>query len=350
MARPSLSLDVTAGERRELEAIAASRSLPHGLVRRAQMILWSLDGMSLDEIARRTRVTSAAVSNWRRRFREARVAGLHDGLKSGRPRSLDDDRLAQLLNVALLREPDNTPNWTVRALAQETGLTKSSVQRYLTRFGMPPRPPRSCMPSADPCFVAKVWDIVGLYLNSPDHALVLCAQADGPPTPPDAVPLRRFEPAAGNGACAHAALAAARPAASAAEQRPRKRHGELLAFLRQVDVTVHASLQVHVIVDARSIHQHPRLRAWLEGRPRVQLHVTPTHDVWLNEVERWFGIINQRAMRSGVFDSVEILRRRIESFGACCAAHAVPFEWTEGLKSIMQKLTRLNKVISGTLY
>lgn len=349
MARPSLSLDVTAGERRELEAIAASRSLPHGLVRRAQMILWSQDGMSLDEIARRARVTSAAVSNWRRRFRDARVAGLYDGLKSGRPRSLDDERLAQLLNVALLREPCTAPNWTVRALAQETGLTKSSVQRYLARFGMPPRPPRSCMPSADPCFVEKVWDIVGLYLNSPDHALVLCAQADSSPTPPDAVPLHRFEPAAGNSACALAALAAARPVASAAEHRPRKRHGELLAFLRQVDVIVHASLQVHVIVDARSVHQPPRLRAWLEGRPRILLHATPTHDVWLNEVERWFGIINQRAMRSGVFDSVEILRRRIESFGACCDAHRVPFEWTESLNSIMQKLVRINKVISGTL-
>lgn len=343
MARPSLSLGVTVGERRELEAIAASRSLPHGLVRRAQMILWSEDGMSLDEIARRARVTSAAVSNWRRRFRDARVAGLHDGLKPGRPRSLDDDRLAQLLNVALLREPGTAPNWTVRALAQETGLTKSSVQRYLARFGMPPRQPFSCMPSADPCFVARVWDIVGLYLNSPDHALVLCAQADGPPTPPDAVPLHRLEPAAGNSACA----LAARRAASAAEHRPRKRHGDLLAFLRQVDVTVHTSLQVHVIADARSVHQHPRLRSWLEGRPRVLLHATPTHDVWLSEVERWFGIINQRAMRSGVFDSVEILRQRIENFGACCAA---PFEWTESLNSIMQKLVRLNKVISGTLY
>jgi len=350
MARPSLSLGVTAGERRELEAIAASRSLPHGLVRRAQMILWSQDGMSLDEIARRARVTSAAVSNWRRRFRDARVAGLHDGIKSGRPRSLDDDRLAQLLNVALLREHGTAPNWTVRALAQETGLTKSSVQRYLARFGVPPRQPRSCMPSADPCFVEKVRDIVGLYLNSPDHALVLCAQADGPTPLPDAAPLHRFEPAAGNSACARAALAAARPAASAEEHRPRKRHGELLAFLRQVDVIVHASLQVHVIVDARSVHQHPRLRAWLEGRSRVLLHAMPTHDVWLDEVERWFGIINQRAMRSGVFDSVEILRHRIESFGACCAVHTVPFEWTESLKSILQKLVRLNKVISGTLY
>lgn len=346
MARPSLSLGVTAGERRELEAIAASRSLPHGLVRRAQMILWSQDGMSLDEIARRAGVTSAAVSNWRRRFRDARVAGLHDGFKPGRPRSLDDDGLAQLLNVALLREPGTAPNWTVRTLALETGLTKSSVQRYLARFGMPPRQPHPCMPSADACFVARVWDIVGLYLNSPDHALVLCAQADGPPTPPGPVPLHRYGPAAGNSACALAALAAARPVASAAERRPRKRHGDLLAFLRQVDVTVHPSLQVHVIVDTGSVHQHPRLRSWLEDRPRVLLHATPTHDVWLSEVERWFGIINQRAMRSGVFDSAEILRHRIESFGACCAA---PFEWTESLNSIMQKLMRLNKVISGTL-
>lgn len=345
MTRPSLSLGVTAEERRQLEAIAASHTLPHGLVRRAQMILWSEHGMSLGEIARRAGVTAAAVSNWRRRFREARVAGLHDGLKSGRPRSLDDDRVAQLLNTALLREPVTAPNWSVRALARETGVTKSSVQRYLARFGVPPRQPRSCMLSADPCFVEKVRDVVGLYLNPPDHALVLCVQSDGAPMPLDAVPPHRFEAGSGNHACA-----TAQASARSAEYRPRKRYGELLAFLGQVDVIVHTSLQVHVIVDARSLQLPPRLRAWLRDRPRILLHATPTHDAWLNEVAHWLGIVNQRAMRSGVFDSVETLRRRIERLGACCAAHTVPFEWTESVKPIMQKLVQLNKAISGTSY
>jgi putative transposase len=346
MARPSLNLGITAEERRELEAIAASRSLPHGLVRRAQMILWSQDGMSLEEIARRARVTPAAVSNWRRRFRQARVAGLHDALKSGRPRALDDERVAQLLSAALLREPDTAPHWTVRALAQETGVAKSSVQRYLARYGVAPRRPHSCLPSADPCFVARVWDIVGLYLNPPDHALLLCADAGiaTPPTAP-APPLHWREPAA-------AALPAPRATAPAVALagRPRKRHQDLQTFLRQADATVHVSLQVHVLIDAAAAHQHPRLRAWLESRPRFTLHAMPSHAVWLGEVERWFGIIIQRALREGAFDSAEKLRRRIEDFGACCASRAAPFEWTDSVKPIMQKLLRLNKAISGTAH
>jgi transposase len=174
MGRPQLDLNVTAEERRDLESVASSRSLPHGLVRRAQMILWSDDGLTVREIARRTKVTPAAVSNWRKRFRDRRVSGLHDELKSGWPRSLDDERIAELLNAALLRKPAASTHWTVRGLADETGVAKSSVQRYLKLFGVQPHRSKSFKLSNDPFFIEKVRDIVGLYLNPPDRALVLC--------------------------------------------------------------------------------------------------------------------------------------------------------------------------------
>ena len=138
MGRPQRELGVTAQERDELEAIAGSRSLPHGLVRRAQMILWSEDGLTVREIALRTQVTPAAVSNWRKRFREGRVQGLHDAFKPGRPRTHDDDRIAGLLNAALLRKPEAGTHWTIRGLSGETGVSKSSVQRYLKLFGVQP--------------------------------------------------------------------------------------------------------------------------------------------------------------------------------------------------------------------
>ena len=165
MGRPQLDLGVTAQERRDLETIASSRSLPHGLGRRAQMILWSDDGLTVGEIARRTKVTPAAVSNWRKRFREARVEGLHDAFRSGRPRTHDDERIAQLLNAALLRKPEAGTHWTVRGLADETGVTKSSVQRYLKLFGVQPHRTETFKLSNNPFFIEKVRDIVDLYLN-----------------------------------------------------------------------------------------------------------------------------------------------------------------------------------------
>ena len=173
--RPKHSLDLTAQERTQLESIVASRSLPHGLVRRARMILLTEEGVSVCETARRLKVSPPAVSNWRKRFRESRLAGLHDALKSGRPRSHDEERIAELLNTALARRPKAVTHWSVRTLGEETGISKSTVQRYLSLFGVQPHRSKSFKLSTDPFFIEKVRDIVGLRLNLPDHALVLWA-------------------------------------------------------------------------------------------------------------------------------------------------------------------------------
>jgi putative transposase len=172
--RPTQSLQLSVQERRDLVAISASRSLPHGLVRRAQMIVWTEEGMAVTEVARRMKVTPSAVDHWRRRFRELRLQGLHDELKAGRLRTVDEERIAELLNTALQRKPSAATHWSVRSLAAETGVSKSSVQRYLALFGVQPHRARSFKLSTDPFFIEKVRDIVGLYLNPPDKALVLC--------------------------------------------------------------------------------------------------------------------------------------------------------------------------------
>jgi putative transposase len=253
------------------------------------MILWSDDGLTVRKIARRTKVTPAAVSNWRKRFRDGRVSGLHDALKSGRPRSLDDEQIAELLNAALLRKPAASTHWTVRGLADETWVAKSSVQLYLKLFGVQPHRSKSFKLSNDPFFIEKVRDIVRLYLNPPDRALVLCVDEKD-------------------------------------------------------------DLDVHLIVDNYATHKHPKVRAWLARRPRFHLHFTPTYSSWLNQVERWFGIITQRAIRRGSFDSVAYLRRRIEQFTAYWNQHPKPFSWTATADSILEKLTRLSKAISGTAH
>lgn len=358
MGRPQLNLNVTAQERRDLESIASSRSLPHGLVRRAQMILWSDGGLTVREIARRTKVTPAAVSNWRKRFRDGRVPGLHDELKSGRPRSLDDERIAELLNAALLRKPAASSHWTVRGLADETGVAKSSVQRYLKMFGVQPHRSKSFKLSNDPFFIEKVRDIVGLYLNPPERALVLCVDEKS-----QVQALERTQPLLPMGlgyveGVTHdyirhgtTTLFAALDVANGTvitQCKPRHRHQEFLSFLRHVEAAVPDDLDVHLIADNYATHKHPKVRAWLARRPRFHLHFTPTYSSWLNQVERWFGVITQRAIRRGSFASVADLRRRIEQFAEHWNQHPKPFSWTATADSILEKLARLSKAISGT--
>ena len=174
MPRPTVSLELTTEERVDLESIATSRSMPHGLVRRAQLILWSESGVPLKEVGRRLKVSGPTVHNWRLRFRKLRLAGLHDQLKPGRPRTHDEERIAELLNTALTQKPKAATHWSVRTLADTTGVSKSTVQRYLALFGVQPHRSKSFKLSTDPFFIEKVRDIVGLYLNPPDNALVLC--------------------------------------------------------------------------------------------------------------------------------------------------------------------------------
>jgi putative transposase len=351
-------LDLTAEEQRDLEAIAASRSLPHGLVRRAQMILWSEAGLSLAQIGRRLKVSQPTVSHWRRRFREQRLLGLNDELRPGRPRTHDEERIAMLLNTAIARKPKAATHWTVRELAAATGIGKSTVQRYLSLFGVQPHRSRSFKLSTDPLFIEKLRDVVGLYLNPPDNALVLCVDEKS-----QCQALERTQPVLPMGlgyleGVTHdyyrhgtTTLFAALDVANGTvltQCKPRHRHQEFLSFLRHIDAAVPAKLDLHLIVDNYATHKHPKVRAWLARHPRFHLHYTPTYSSWLNQVERWFGLITQRAIRRGSFTSVGDLRRRIEQFVDHWNQHPQPFAWTATTDSILAKLERLSKVISGT--
>ena len=173
MAR-SIQVTVTAEERSQLEAISRSRSLPHGLVRRARIVLGSADGIGTNELADQHQVSRPTVSLWRKRWCESGLAGLHSEMRPGRPRSIDDERVAELITTVLDNKPKATTHWSVRSLATETGLSPTSVHRYIRLFGLQPHRSKSFKLSNDPFFVEKVRDIVGLYLNPPENALVLC--------------------------------------------------------------------------------------------------------------------------------------------------------------------------------
>lgn len=356
--RPRQSLDLSREERTQLESIVASRSLPHGLVRRAQMVLWTETGVPNREVARRLKVSAPTVNFWRGRFRTRRVAGLHDELKPGRPRSHSDERLARLLKTAIGQRPKAGTHWSVRALAARSGLSKSSVQRYLSLFGVQPHRSRSFKLSNDPFFIEKVRDIVGLYLNPPEHALVLAVDEKS-----QIQALERTQPVLPLGlgyvdGVTHdyyrhgtTTLFAALDVANGTvitQCKPRHRHQEFLAFLRHLEVQVPERLEVHLIVDNYATHKHPRVRTWLARRPRYHLHFTPTYSSWLNQVEIWFGQITRQAIRRGSFTSTADLRRHIERFVEHWNTHPRPFAWTATADSIFAKLERLSKVIGGT--
>lgn len=358
--RPKATLQLTPDERMHLRGLATSRTLPHSLVSRAKVVLWSADGQSNTEIAERLGWTNATVGKWRSRFVEHRVAGLYDELRPGRPRSIDDEKIAALLNRTLSRKPAGGTHWSVRQAAEASHISKSTVHRLFQTFALQPHRTRSFKLSTDPFFIEKVRDIVGLYLNPPDHALVLCVDEKS-----QIQALNRTQPVLPMGlgyveGITHdyvrhgtTTLFAALDVATGAvftECKPRHRHQEFLSFLRSLDACVPAELDVHLVVDNYATHKHPKVRAWLAQRPRFHMHYTPTYSSWLNQVERWFGLITQRAIRRGSFSSVKDLVQKIDSFVQHYNRRHRPFVWTATADSILQKIARLCSRFSGTAH
>ncbi len=356
--RPKPALTLAPDEQTQLRNLAASRTLPHALVARAKLVLWSARGHSNTHIARRLHWRNATVGKWRQRFVEHRLAGLYDELRPGRPRSIEDEQIAALLKRTLSRKPAAGTHWSIRQAAQVSGISRSTVHRLFQAFALQPHRSRSFKLSTDPFFIEKVRDIVGLYLNPPDHALVLCVDEKS-----QIQALNRTQPVLPMGlgyveGITHdyvrhgtTTLFAAFDIATGAvftECKPRHRHQEFLSFLRHLDESMPPELDLHLIVDNYATHKHPKVRTWLAQRPRYHMHYTPTYSSWLNQVERWFGLITQRAIRRGSFTSVHDLVQKIDAFVERYNRSSRPFVWTATADSILQKIARLCSHISGT--
>jgi transposase len=354
----TFALSLSDLERTQLQEWAASRSLPHALVQRAHAILLSADGLANTAVADRVGLSHPMVGHWRRRFQQARLAGLYDAPRSGRPRTHDDDEVARLLRTVLKTKPANATQWSVRSVATKTGISKSTVQRYFALFGVQPHRTKSFVLSTDPFFVEKVRDVVGLYLDPPAKALVLSVDEKS-----QIQALERTQPnlplglgyveGITHGYTRHGTttLFAALDVQTGdvlAQCKRRHRHQEFLAFLRHIDASVPPHLDVHLILDNYATHKHAKVRAWLARHPRYHVHFTPTYASWLNQVERWFGLITQQAIRRGSFRTVRELVQRIETFVTRYNRTTTPFAWTATADSILAKLTRLAKAINGT--
>lgn len=358
LGRPLPALELTVKERRELSGFAASRSLPHALVGRARLVLWAAESVPNQEIAGRLGWSKATVGKWRRRFVQRRIEGLYDELRPGRPRSVSDENVALLLRRTLKQKPPAGTHWTVRQAAESNSLSKSTVHRVFQLFALQPHRAKSFKLSNDPFFVEKVRDVVGLYLDPPDHAIVLSVDEKS-----QIQALNRTQPVLPMGlgyveGITHdyvrhgtTTLFAALDIATGtvlSECQPRHRHQEFLGFLRRIDEAVPPALDVHLIVDNYCTHKHANVRLWLAQRPRFHVHFTPTYSSWLNQVERWFGLITQQAIRRGSFKSVKDLVAKINRFVQQYNRNCRPFAWTATADSIFQKLARLCERISGT--
>lgn len=354
------TISLTEGERAELASMARSRSLPAALALRARIVL-ACEGedKATTDVAQALGVNRATVTKWRGRYARDRLPGLYDELRPGRPRTVDDERVAQLINKTLHSKPaDGSTHWSTRTLAGETGISKSTVARYLQAFQLKPHRVESFKLSTDPLFIEKLRDVVGLYLNPPENALVLCVDEKS-----QCQALERTQPMlpmglgyvegvthdyVRHGTTTLFAALNVLNGAVLASCKPRHRHQEFLSFLREIDKAVPQDLDVHCVVDNYASHKHPKVRAWLAQRPRWHMHFVPTYSSWLNQVERFFGIITEKAIRRGSFKSVKELTRKIDSFVSQYNENCKPFAWTATADSILEKLARLCGRITGT--
>ncbi len=275
-----------AQQREQLEGLASSRSLPAGLVSRARIILLSASGKTNMQIARQLGLTKATVGKWRR-FLEQDVSGLHDELRPGRPHPISDERVAQLVRKTLETKPKGGTHWSIRQIAAETRVSKSTVDRIWQAFGLEPHRQKHFKLSTDPFFVEKVRDIVGLYLNPPENAVVLCVDEKS-----QIQALERTQPMLPMGlgyvegvthdyrrpgtTTLFAALDTARGQVFT-QCRQRHRHQEYPGFLREIEKNVPETLDVHLIADNYATHKHPRVRRCFAQRPRFHMHFTPTY-------------------------------------------------------------------------
>lgn len=356
--RPKKPIILSDQEHEQLTSIVRSRSLPHGLVRRARIVLLAAEGVKNNEIAEKVGLSPQSICKWRQRYVQQGLSGLHDELRPGRPRSVSDEQVAVLIRKTLKTKPKDGTHWTIRSMAKETKLSRPTVHRVWKAFGLQPHRQRHFKLSTDPFFVEKVRDIVGLYLNPPDKAMVLCVDEKS-----QVQALDRTQPLLPMGlgyvegvthdyvrhgtTTLFAALDIATGKVLTSCKR-RHRHQEYLQFLKHIDKNVPEDLDIHLVVDNYATHKHTKVKRWLAARPRYQVHYTPTYASWLNQVEIWFNIITQKAIRRGTFRSVKDLVSKINQFVNHYNKETQPFVWTATADSILEKIKRLCQCISET--
>jgi len=348
--RPKAALVLTADERRELESLAhRSRSAPT-IARRARIVLACAEGRENKTVARRLRMSPVTVCKWRARFVADRVAGLFDEPRVGAPRQIPDAKVEEVVIRTLETTPRGATHWSTRGMAKAMGFSHMTINRVWRAFGLQPHRTETFKLSPDPQLIEKVRDIVGLYMNPPDHAVVLCVDEKSQIQALDrTAPLLPMRPGQAerrthdyrrHGTTSLFAALDTKTGKVIAEMHRRQRSVEFRKFLDRVDANLPPDVDVHLIMDNYGTHKTPLIHAWLAKRPRFHVHFTPTYGSWLNLVERWFAELTMKQIRRGAHRSVTELERAIRDFLDVHNEEPKPFVWTKTADEILASIAR----------
>lgn len=355
MARPKLPLDLTPEQRAELQRLIQAPSTPQKIVRRARIALLAGEGKDNKQVAAELRTSHVTVGQWRQRVLDLGLAGLQEARRPGRPKVLPAHKV-QIVLSQVVQPPKGRTRWSCRSMARHSGLSRSTVQRLWAANDLKPHRTRTFKLSNDPQFETKFWDIIGLYLDPPTRALVLCCDEKS-----QCQALERTQPGLplGQGHIATrthdyyrhgtVTLFAALNYLNGkvlAERALRHRHQEWLKFLQAIERAAPAGVDVHLILDNYATHKHPRVLRWLAQRPRFHLHFTPTSASWLNLVERFFRDLSQDVVLPGSFASVGELTDAIWAYLTERNLKPQRYEWRAEGKAILEKIRRAREALA----
>ena len=348
--RPKQPLIVTEEERERLESLAHRARSQALLARRARVVLACAEGLDNKTVAKKLRCCLGMVGKWRSRFLKARLEGLYDEPRPGAPRKVSDDQVEKVVIRTLESTPRGQTHWSTRGLAKASGLSRMTVSRIWHAFGLQPHRADTFKLSPDPQLIEKVRDIGGLYMNPPEHALVLCvdekSQIQALDRTQPLLPLRPGQVERGthdykrHGTTSLFAALELKTNRVIGQLHRRHRSQEFRRFLDTIEANVPAELDVHIVLDNYGTHKTAIIRKWFAKRPRFHVHFTPTYGSWINLVERWFAEITNRRIRRGVFRSVKELEAAIREYIAVHNEDPKPFVWTRTADQILDSIAR----------
>ena len=352
------ALTLSSGEREALERWSRRPKTAQALAQRARIVLACAAGVTNADVSTQVRVTRQTVGRWRARFLKKRLDGLLDEPRPGAPRKITDAHVERVITMTLESTPQEVTHWSTRSMAKTCGLSQTAVSRIWRAFALQPHRSETFKLSKDPLFIEKVRDIVGLYLNPPDKALVLCAdeksQVQALDRTQPLLPMRpgqaerRTHDYVRHGTTSLFAALDVKSGKVIGECHRRHRAREFRKFLGTIDASAPTRLDVHLILDNYGTHKTPSIRRWLVRHPRFHLHFTPTSASWMNLVERWFGLLTERQIRRGTHRSTRELEGAIMAYLNSNNKHPKPFVWTKTADEIFASIARFCQRISNS--
>ena len=348
MGRPTAEVVLTGDERETLLRWSRRATSAQALALRCRIVLACSDGLSNVEVSEELKVHPTTVGKWRKRFAVNRLEGLADEKRPGPARTVSDEQVEEVVMRTLETTPKGATHWSTREMAKEIGLSQSTVSRIWRTFGLKPHLVDTFKPSKDPQFIEKVRDVVGLYLDPPERAIVLCVDEKSQiqaldrsapvlPMMPGMAERRTHDYLRGGVTTLFAALDTATGEVIGSLHR-RHRATEFKKFLAKLDKEVPAGIDVHLICDNYATHKTPAIQKWLLAHPRFHMHFTPTSSFWLNQVECWFGLLTDKQIGRGVHKNVQALEKDIRDWIAHWNENPKPFAWTKSADEIFERL------------